>query len=277
MDRPLMSLDYLLATARAAEIETAREANGFVKRFEPAIDTLLKLAHWFGPDPKSSPGATPNYYHGWAMGQYLNAGYTFASMYSQWRSAAYLEAQLLLRHLHEVLVQVVYLSKQTPERIEEHFIPKELIAHRKAGTQPPSNHTPTIPKVILFKTMFEAEASGWYGTWYSIQSVFAHARLGSDAFRIDHSAQPPTVTLGQHYNEDHASSLMIQMTALMRGFIARFPAAFPQWDAAAAGTVRDAAIKSMDEILDAQWQELQGSRDWLKMVTTLVGWTLPAP
>lgn len=276
MTATLMSLQYLVTTARNSERMSDKQLAGFVKRFIDAIDTLLKLPHWVGPHP-SQPAApaTPLIYHSWALGAYVNAGYTFAALHRLWRSASYLEAQILQRHLYEVLVQIVHLRKLTPERVEEHFLPKELIGHRKAGTQPPTNYVPKKPANISFKVMFDAEAPGWYDVWYYLHSIFVHGRLGADSFRVDYSTNPPKAIMGQHYEDKHAGPLSIQSTAVMRGFLARFSDAFPQWDANAGAGPRDRAIQLMDDMLDAEWHQNVSSQQWLKLVQPLIGWNSP--
>jgi hypothetical protein len=266
----LMSYSFLVETAQVAERETDQQMSGFATRYPNAIDTLLKLPHWFGVDPRPQHPV----FHAWARNAYVTTCYTFAAMYHLYRAGSYLEASILQRNLSEVLVQFAYFTKY-PEKAENHFVPEEV---RVAAT----NGTPltSMPrgKPGRWIDMFDDVSPGYYRDWYALASRFAHGALGSDIFRVAvGQTGAANVTHGLHYNQSDASYVNIQATALMYGYLRRFPEVFVQWDATAGDSLRQAALTSMDEILRDQWDTHQNARDWLRLVGKLTGWSEPAP
>lgn len=128
---------------------------------------------------------------------------------------------------------------------------------------------------VQWKTMFDEIAPGYYATWYAMASRFAHGSIGADLFRIDHR-EDPVVTHGCHHDESDAGFITNQADVLMYGYLSRFSEVFTDWDSEAGGAVRSEAMASIGEMIRAQWDEHPESRDWLRLVATLVQWNVPA-
>lgn len=174
------------------------------RNYPQLIDTLLKLAYFVKTDEVNTPSGD---FHFFAHTHYLQAPYTFWSLFAIWRKGHYLESAILVRYLLEVVVQLRYFRK-FPDQLAVHMTPKRGVQLRK---------------------MFDEFSPGFYEYYYgNLLSTIAHGKSGPLYFRLDHS-QPGLVRIrkGCEYNEDAASMVMNQTLALLFSFLNLFGLYFP--------------------------------------------------
>lgn len=187
---------------RQSETEVAEfidEHWGALSRNYPELmDTLIKLSY-FMEDDAGSPHS--NDFLFFARTHYLQAPYTFWSLFTLWRKGHYLESSILVRYLLEVVVQLRYFQRY----------PAQLVVHM------------TPKRGIKLRTMFDEFSPGFYEYYYgNLLSSIAHGKSGPLYFRLDHSQPEVRIRMGCEYDEDAASMVMNQTLVLLFSFFNLF-------------------------------------------------------
>ena len=209
MNKVLFGLDNLIQSEQATSALTQEVLRGNYQNFPPAVDVLLKIPYYIGQleaidTPKGNCQSTI-YLH------YVQAPYTFWSIYNLYDKGYYLEALTLYRHLLEVLFQVRYIHKY-PERTEAISTYKHFEGKR-----------------ITFKMMFEEFSPGFYDSFYGNLSGFAHGRLHKLVFRMKIDIETKyQIQQGCNFNAQDAVFVLNPTIALMYGYLNLFEKFFPE-------------------------------------------------
>lgn len=219
------------------------------RNYPNLIDTFLKLPYFVEAKAANTDVEAVQFF---ARTHYMQAPYTFWTLYSMWRQGHYLESTILLRYLLEVVVQLRYFQRY-PDQLIVHMTPK---------------------RGVRFRTMFEEFAPGFYEYYYgNLLSTFAHGKTGPLYFRIDRS-QPgeDRVRMGCEYDEEAASMVMNQTLALLFSFLNLFAVYFPDnslaQDAEVQAEVVD-AIGWLENVMAANKSGFPATSDWYQHIDRL--------
>jgi len=187
-----MTYEVLLETALETQAITQAKFAGAAEHYPRALDVLLRLPSFCG----SSSTPDDDWFPWWCYTQYCAVGSSTVSLFDLWQRGFYVEAAVLLRHVLEIFVQVRYF----------HSHRSALRLHLKGE------------KRVVFKTMFEALAPGYYDRYYGkMLSGVAHGGLPSTTMRLDLSkGQRAPVIRGCSYNETMATWVLNQLTPIRK-------------------------------------------------------------
>jgi hypothetical protein len=252
-DRGFMTYERLLQAALATEAVTRRKLP--MERHLKALDVLLRLPSFCG----GSPTPDDDWFPWWCYTQYCAVGHSAASLFDLWQRGFYVEATVLLRRVLEVFIQVRYF----------HGHRSELRPHLTSKTR---------KERVLFKTMFETFAPGYYHHHYGeMLSGVAHGGLPSTTMRLDLSkGQQATVIPDTTYNERLATWVLNQLTPVLFGLLKLFPEFFPQYSDLVdteSSQARIASLQRLSEVMSSHRQGQRQSAPWYESIEKLVCWS----
>lgn len=249
-----MSLCYLRTTEQCTQATTRRELHGIHQHVPQVLDSLFKLAHFYGAiePPETDRGAVQSF----VWDGYITAPYTAATLYSLYETGNYLEASILLRHLLELLLQMRFLSKH-PEKARRHLIGE---------------------KRVSFKKMLEELSSGsgdFYERHYgNLLCGFAHGGFVKSAFRVKRtSAKDGVVVMGNQYDQKSACYVGNQLVAMLFGFLRGFEEFFPKNRLSDDGEVRRSVDESKSWLvtcMEAHKKKDPRSHEWYRHMDRII-------
>lgn len=185
---------------------TRAELSGVANNYPLIIDVFFKLPYCIG---KLEPVETPvGGFQAICFEHYVQAPYTFWTVYSLYEKGYYLESMILYRHLLEVLIQMKYFQKY-PEKLKDHLLDK---------------------KRVSFKAMFDEFSPGFYKTWYGeLLSGFAHGKIPKSIFRFERpSPAEATTIMGCKFDIRHSTYVINNTLPLLFGYLNHFDPFFPK-------------------------------------------------
>src|SRR5258708_11554890 len=161
----------------------------------------------------------------------------------------YLEAQIIGRHLIEVLVKMRYCHKHR-DKLES----LSSVTHKVAPVQ--------------FKTMFEEVMPGFYDEYKNSLSYPAHGGIGASAYRVQRDPRGNrTLDTGVVYKEFWATAFVNQENVFLLGYLRTYRKLFPELDTALS-TVEKQELQDVEAALEnAVTQHVQfkgGENSWHK-------------
>ena len=201
----LFGLNYLTESEDSTTIATHSRLRGNYEHLPKIIDTLFKLAYFFGEqeDVETEMGQ----FQSFCFTSYTQAPYSFWIIFDLYAKGYYLEGVILFRHLLETFVQMRYFDIY-PEKLKAHICDE---------------------KRVTFKCMFDEFSEGLYKRYYGKQlSEAAHGMLYKDIYRFERKSSSEARTrMGCEYNEDFATYLSNNMVALIFGYFNLFEKFYP--------------------------------------------------
>lgn len=201
----LFGLEHLIASEEKTKHDTRIRLRGNYEHLPEIIDTLFKMPYFIGSDENSEAerGLLQTFCHT----HYIQAPYTFWTVYDLYEKGYYLEGVILFRHLLEAFVQMRYFDRY-PEQLMNHICNK---------------------KRVSFRSMFDEYSTGFYSHYYGAQlSGAAHGMIFKSIYRFNRISPSDTRTvMGCEYNEDHATYLSNGIVPIIFGFLNLFEKFFP--------------------------------------------------
>lgn len=209
---------------------------GVAKYFPLITDTLFQLMYFTGPkdkDAETEDGSFASY----CWHQYYHSGYSLRATFILYEKGYYLEANIILRRLLELLIKMRYL--------ENH---KNLIGFVWTDQRSLIKDGSKKPRIL---DMFNEVAPNLYKNFYGLLlSGFTHGGIGSAFGKIDYkNAKESEVSLGPVWNEETATFYVNTFTMIALGYLKYFPTAFKD------------SFPALDTELLKQYEECV---DWLK-------------
>ena len=198
----------LLHQEAVTEADTEASLAGFLAYFERALDFLIEML--YATPALVSLSTKMDEFKSQAKHWFHSSLYTFRSSVMLSSRGYYLEAQILDRHLIEILVKLRYFFLH-PERLETF----QSLAKKKKPT-------------IQWKVMFDEVLLGYYEDEYSWSlSYVAHGGVGANVYRVRRDASGiGTADTGVAYKEFWASAFANQTTVCLLGFIRTYQRIF---------------------------------------------------
>lgn len=247
----LMNYNGLLATEQSTNAITESRLAGITDNFPCIWDALSHLAYYCGKSPDTD---TPDgVFHSWCRAHYVRITYSFRSAYLLCFLGYYLESVIVLRHIIEVFAQIRYFDKHRSE-LEDHW---------------------KRTKIVRFKAIFDSLSPGYYEKFYGRQlSSLAHGGLGTSMFRFEcYSPTESRTVMGSEYNEMLATYILIQIIAMLYGFLSYFPKFFPQFDLIADSDTKDArqdAMQWLEKCMNSHKTEYPKSHAWFQHIDKII-------
>lgn len=228
-------LNYEHVKRIEVETEEYSHANmkGVKEYFPLVLDTFFQIMYFTG---KKDGGTEDGDFHLYCWNQYYHAGYSLRATFLLYEKGYYLEANIILRRLLEILIKMRFLENHKDLTMCVWTDKKSFI---KDGSKK--------PRII---DMFEEVAPDLYREFYGLLlSGFTHGGIGSGFGKIDYKAPGGIeVALGPVWNEDSATFYINTFTMVTLGYLKYFPLAFSE------------SFQNVDADLLAQYEK---SKDWL--------------
>jgi hypothetical protein len=192
--------------------ETSRQLLGrCFELHERAMNALTRMIYWIpAADPLTDEGKVRIQARMWLH----SAIHSFRSSQKLVMAGYYLEADIIGRHLIEVLVKMRYCHKR-PDKLES-------LSSLVQKTAP-----------IQFKTMFEEEMPGFYDEYKQSLSYPAHGGVGASAYRTQRdSSGNRTLDTGVVYKEFWATAFVNRENIFLLGYLRTYHRIFPELMAA---------------------------------------------
>jgi hypothetical protein len=191
----------------SVEETTGRELGTWLELHERAINCLIRMVYWIPVANSSTDEGTLRIQ---ARMWLHSATHSLRAAEMLAVAGYYLEAQIIGRHLIEVLVKMRYCHRH-PDKIE--FL---------------SSISQKIP-AIQFKTMFEEVMPGFYEEYKNSLSYPAHGGVGASAYRIQlDAAGNRTLDTGVVYKEFWATAFVNQENVFLLGYLRAYRKIFPE-------------------------------------------------
>lgn len=194
------------------ELETEEYSHSYLKGvkeyFPLVVDTFFQLMYFTG---KKNGGTHEGDFHVYCWNQFYHAGYSLRATFILYEKGYYLEANMILRRLLEVLVKMRFLENNKSLTLCIWTNQKSFI---KDGSKKPR-----------IEDMFNEVAPQLYRDFYGLLlSDFTHGGIGSGLGKIDYKASE--VALGPVWNEDSATFYINTFTMVSLGYLKYFPMVF---------------------------------------------------
>lgn len=205
-----LGITYLLQSEEKTLDYTRSLFSGLTEQYPIMVDVLFKLPYYTGElDTIETPMGI---FQSHCYRCYLQAPYTFWSVYSLWEKGYYLESFILFRNLLEMFIQLRYFQKY-PEKTQGHM--NQALPENKKHR-------------IAFITMFNEFAPGFYKDVYGpVLSGFAHGTTPGLIFRVESSSNL-TVVMGNVFDDYKATFALNHILVLLFGYLNLFEFFFPK-------------------------------------------------
>ena len=235
-------------------MDTRSRLKGVLDNFPWIIELVFSLPYFRGEskDPETDEGI----FESFCYSTYMQAPYTFWSIYDLYEKGYYLEAIVLYRHLLESFIQMRYFYKY-PEKILVHIVAKS----RKDR--------------VPFSDMFNEFSDDIYKTFYGIiLSGIAHGGIIKDIFRVDRTSKAEIRTiLGCEYIENHATLITNITVPLLFGYINMFEEFFPNNIVKNDENISELILKAKEWLefsMDSQKRSNPNSIDFLERLSKYI-------
>lgn len=200
----LYGIEHLIESEEKTSAVTSNCLKGFAEHYLIILDVMLKFPYFSKLEEITT---LTGEFQSIAMISYIQAPYSFRSMYGLYEKGYYIESLLIYRHLIEAFIQLKYFHKY----------PQKLMEHIKQT------------KRVNFSVMFNEFSPGYYKRFYCGQlSEAAHGLVYKDIHRVERFSKDTARTImGCEFSEVRASHVMNQIVALMFGYINNFRNFFP--------------------------------------------------
>jgi hypothetical protein len=214
-----LNYDDVIQTELQTKAKTDSYLKG-VKKYEPIIlDTFFQLMYFTGKKEESDHSADRNY-HTYCWHQYYHSGYSLRACFILYERGYYLEANIILRRLLELLVKMKYL-KNHKDQVATVWMPENFFLLKKDIKEK--------KKKIRIKDMFNEVAPEAYPEFYGLLlSGFTHGGIGSGLDKIDYKSTKQEASLGSVWNENGATFVLNILTVIALGFLNFFPQVFAE-------------------------------------------------
>lgn len=223
------------------EVETNIKASTYLKglkKYEPIIlDSFFQLMYFTG---KKNMGTPEGDFFMYCWHQYYHAGYSLRACFILYEKGYYLEANIILRRLMEILVRMHFLEKHK-ELSGPVWLNKKIKIKGADGKN----------KKLSIKDMFNEAAPDLYRNFYGmLMSDFVHGGIGSSIGKINHKAATGSeAMLGSSWDEDSATFVVNTFTFIALGYLVYFPKVFSE------------GYEKIDSVLDVQYKD---AVEWLR-------------
>jgi hypothetical protein len=249
--RRLFGIDDLLTSEARVAAHTDDLLDDIVRNYRGLIDVLLNLPYFWGKpeDAETTEGS----FRAYARGHYLQAPYTLWTISRIWRSGHYLEANILLRYVLEIVVQLRFFQRY-PEELANQFMPG---------------------RGVRFLKMFDEFAPGYYREYYgNVFSALAHGKTGPFIFRYERQETGShRIRMGCEYDHDSATMVMNHVLVLIFSFFNLFPLYFPDntltSDSEMAADVSD-AVRWLEGVMRVHKEGFPDSLPWYRHMDKIV-------
>ena len=202
-----LTIDRVVGQELNVEQTTLQHLGKFFELHARAIDCLIRMVYWIPATDSSEVGK----YKAQARLWLHSATHSFRAEQKLALSGYYLEAEIIGRHLVEVLAKMRYF----------HAHPEKLDAFNLLTTGKPAP--------VSFKTMFDEVMPGYYEEYKFTLSYPAHGGSGASAYRIQRDLSGNrTLDTGVAYKEFWATAFINWQNVLLLGYLRTYKRLFPE-------------------------------------------------
>jgi hypothetical protein len=201
-----------------SENETKEYTDSYLKGAKDNVpiilDVFFQLMYFTG---SKNMGSNDGDFHTYCWHQYYHSGYSLRACIVLYERGYYLEANIILRRLLEILVRMKYLEKHNE-------LAMDIWTNKPVYIKNSQNKK----KKLSIRDMFIEVAPDAYDEFYGlILSSFVHGGIGSGLGKISYKSQTETeIMLGSKWSEDGATFVFNAFTVISLGYLKYFQVCF---------------------------------------------------
>lgn len=243
----LMSLNFLLQTEKATTSNTMNSYGEDVIEIKNLINLFFRLSYQCKENVEKD--SHEHYFITIAYHAYLGLPYNLRAIYILWIKGYYLEATVVFRHILEVFAALRYFCNHKNE-IKRHL-----------GVNTPK-------KRVLFKTMFEENAPGFYKYYGQPYSDIAHGGASASLFRVKYSSPANGIVIAGEFNPSKSAMVSVSTIMVSCGYLNYISVFFPSIKSKLSSTI-DKRIQDMLEHIENKYLK-KADNDFVNKLSPLI-------